>query len=196
MVFQNPENQFVGSTVSDDVAFGLKNPAILRDKMIVKVKEVLQAVGMEDFYDSQPINLSGGQKQCVALASVLALEPDIIILDEATSMLDPLACQELITLVRKIQINYKLTVIAITHDINETLFSDNIFVINNGTLVDDGTPKTIYTDDNALASYGLETPLRRQLQQLLQRKNILPFNKHYLKEEELVEQLCQLKLNS
>lgn len=191
MVFQNPENQFVGSTVSDDVAFGLENQAFSREKMLKIVNQVLEDVGMLGFYNSQPNNLSGGQKQRVALASVLALEPDIIILDEATSMLDPQARIELIDLVRKVQQKYNLTVVAITHDINETTFSDQIAVINNGQLVENDVPSKIYTKDTELFSYGLEPPLSRQIQVSLEKDEDLHLSNGYLTEEELLNLLCQ-----
>lgn len=119
MVFQNPDNQFVGSTVEDDVAFGLENQGIPREEMLVRVKDALEQVRMSEFATREPARLSGGQKQRVAIAGVVALRPDIIILDEATSMLDPEGREEVIATIKKIKEKNNLTVLSITHDIDE-----------------------------------------------------------------------------
>ena len=129
MVFQNPDNQFVGSTVEDDVAFGLENNGVPRQEMISRIEEALAEVRMSEFKDKEPVRLSGGQKQRVALASILALRPDIIILDEATSMLDPNGRQEVIAAIRKIKERFNLTVISITHDLDEASLADRILMM-------------------------------------------------------------------
>ena len=134
MVFQNPDNQFVGSTVQDDVAFGLENIGLPRDEMIIRIDDALKRVGMEDFKLMEPSRLSGGQKQRVAIAGVLALRPQIIVLDEATSMLDPKGRQEVLNTVKSIKEESKMTVISITHDINEANEADRIFVMNKGKI--------------------------------------------------------------
>ena len=126
MVFQNPDNQFVGATVEDDVAFGLENKGIPLEEMQSRVKEALQLVGMSDFADREPSRLSGGQKQRVAIAGAIAMRPNIIILDEATSMLDPEGRLELIQTIKEIRDQYNMTVISITHDLDEVALSDRV----------------------------------------------------------------------
>ena len=143
MVFQNPDNQFVGSTVEDDVAFGLENNGVPRQEMITRIEEALAEVRMSEFKDKEPARLSGGQKQRVALASILALRPDIIILDEATSMLDPNGRQEVIAAIRKIKDRFNLTVISITHDLDEASLADRILMMQGGRLVQDKKPEAV-----------------------------------------------------
>ncbi|ARW19261.1 Energy-coupling factor transporter ATP-binding protein EcfA1 [Pediococcus pentosaceus] len=141
MIFQNPDNQFVGATVEDDVAFGLENLGIETDKMHKIVNNVLKKVRMEDFKERQPDQLSGGQKQRVAIAGVLASKPEIIILDEATSMLDPQGRYEIINLINEIHQENDITVISITHDVSEAMLSDHVIVLNDGKIVESGAPK-------------------------------------------------------
>jgi len=140
MVFQNPDNQFVGSTVEDDVAFGLENQGIPREEMLVRVKDALEQVRMSEFATREPARLSGGQKQRVAIAGVVALRPDIIILDEATSMLDPEGREEVIATIKKIKEKNNLTVLSITHDIDEAANANRVLVMRQGELVREGTP--------------------------------------------------------
>ena len=141
MVFQNPDNQFVGTTVQDDVAFGLENNGIPRDDMVQRVEDSLRKVKMDQFLYQEPHHLSGGQKQRVAIAGVLALRPSIIILDEATSMLDPRGREEVLETVRVLKEEKSLTVISITHDLEEAAKADRIIVMNKGEVFREGTQK-------------------------------------------------------
>ncbi len=141
IVFQNPDNQFVGATVADDVAFGLENRGVPRSKMLKIVPEAIKAVGMDDYTNAEPSNLSGGQKQRVAIAGILAIQPKIIILDEATSMLDPSGRSKILQIVHQMKKKDNLTVVSITHDIDEANLADQIIVMNNGGLVDQGNTK-------------------------------------------------------
>ena len=134
MVFQNPDNQFVGTTVQDDVAFGLENNGVPREEMVGRVKTSLQRVKMDQFLDQEPHHLSGGQKQRVAIAGVVALRPRIIILDEATSMLDPRGREEVLETIRDLKGSNQMTVISITHDLEEAARADRMIVMNQGRL--------------------------------------------------------------
>ena len=144
MVFQNPDNQFVGATVEDDVAFGLENQGIPLEEMKKRVSEALSLVGMAEFSKKEPARLSGGQKQRVAIAGVVALRPDILILDEATSMLDPEGRLELIKIVQKIRQNHQMTVISITHDLDEVAMSDRVLVMKKGEVESTSTPRELF----------------------------------------------------
>ncbi|MDO4431757.1 MAG: energy-coupling factor ABC transporter ATP-binding protein [Aerococcaceae bacterium] len=188
MVFQNPDNQFVGSTVEDDVAFGLENHGVPRDEMITRIEEALQQVRLFDFKKKEPARLSGGQKQRVALASVLALRPDIVILDEATSMLDPLGRQEVLDAVRAMKAQFNLTVISITHDIDEASSADRIFVMKRGELAHQGMPEQIFALGDDLIQLGLDVPFAQKLVTQL-KQNGVPVPEGYLNEEELFQWL-------
>ncbi|MDQ0272608.1 energy-coupling factor ABC transporter ATP-binding protein [Cytobacillus purgationiresistens] len=185
MVFQNPDNQFVGTTVQDDVAFGLENHGIPRDDMIKRVQQALESVKMEQFLDQEPHHLSGGQKQRVAIAGVLALRPDIIVLDEATSMLDPRGREEVLETVRILKKDHKMTVISITHDLEEAAKADRIIVMNKGELYKQGTPEEIFQLDEELVSLGLDIPFPVKMSKMLKALDI-PVTKYHLSEEELV----------
>ena len=150
IVFQNPENQFVGDTVKDDISFGLINKGLSEHNIKDKVKEVLKEVKMSEFINEKPENLSGGQKQRIALADALVLRPKILMLDETTSMLDPLSRKNLLSLIRNIQKKYELTVIAITHDVNEALYSDQIIILNMGEISFCGDQKSLFKRDKLL----------------------------------------------
>lgn len=182
MVFQNPDNQFVGPTVQDDVAFGLENKSIERNEMIERVDSALKDVEMIEFANREPNSLSGGQKQRVALASVLALQPDIIILDEATSMLDPKGRKSLLKLVQKLRSQYKITVIAITHDIQEIEQSDQVIIIDGGKKKLEGKPAKILIEDEKLESFGLEVPFTRRARKRLFELGIILPNDYESKE--------------
>ncbi|MDC0807322.1 energy-coupling factor transporter ATPase, partial [Collinsella aerofaciens] len=134
IVFQNPDNQFVGATVEDDVAFGLENQGIPREEMLQRVEKAIEQVGMLEFKDREPSRLSGGQKQRVAIAGIIALRPTIIILDEATSMLDPEGREDLMAVMRELQKKFQLTIISITHDLTEIALSDRTLVFQKGKL--------------------------------------------------------------
>lgn len=188
MVFQNPENQFVGSSVEDDVAFGLENNGVPREDMLVRVKESLERVRMWDMRDKAPSNLSGGQMQRVALAGIIALRPDIIIMDESTSMLDPKGRQEVLNTVKEIKEEDNLTVISITHDLNEAVESDEIIVMEEGRIVETGPPEQIFSYGEKLITMGLDVPFSEQLKKSLDKEGLhLP--DHYLDEEALLEWL-------
>ncbi|WP_062349865.1 energy-coupling factor ABC transporter ATP-binding protein [Bacillus kwashiorkori] len=167
MVFQNPDNQFVGTTVQDDVAFGLENHGIERDEMVKRVHDSLKKVNMQDFLNQEPHHLSGGQKQRVAIASVLALRPKIIILDEATSMLDPRGRQEVYETINKLRKEENLTIISITHDLEEAARADRIIVMNRGKVYSEGNPKQIFEMDEQLYQLGLDIPFTHKLVKLL-----------------------------
>jgi energy-coupling factor transport system ATP-binding protein len=188
MVFQNPENQFVGATVEDDVAFGLENLGMPRDEMKVRVKDALDRVQMWDLADRQPANLSGGQKQRAAIAGTIASRPDIIVLDEATSMLDPLGRQIVFETIKEIKEEDDLTIISITHDINEALESDRIVVMEEGKIVTIGKPEEIFAYGEKLIELGLEMPFSETLKASLEKVGF-PVPKEYLTDERMMEWL-------
>jgi energy-coupling factor transport system ATP-binding protein len=188
MVFQNPDNQFVGATVQDDVAFALENNGIPREDMVERVKESLKNVQMDTFLNQEPHNLSGGQKQRVAIAGVIALRPSVIILDEATSMLDPKGREEVLDLVFDLKNKYNMTVISITHDLEEAARADRIVVMNKGKLYREGTPEAIFQMDEELIELGLDIPFPVKMSKLLKEMG-LGITKPYLTEEELVADL-------
>ena len=190
MVFQNPDNQFVGATVEDDVAFGLENQGMDYPMMVKRVHEALELVGMQNFKEREPARLSGGQKQRVAIAGVVALQPDIIILDEATSMLDPEGRLELIRTVKEIKDNNHLTVISITHDLDEISLSDRVLVMKNGRVESTATPRELFSRPD-LEDLGLDQPFVNQVKAaMIQTGLTLP--ETYLTEKELQEQLWEL----
>ncbi|WP_125765143.1 energy-coupling factor ABC transporter ATP-binding protein [Levilactobacillus mulengensis] len=174
MIFQNPDNQFVGATVEDDVAFGLENRQVPRTTMLPRVKAALAEVGMADFAQREPSSLSGGQKQRVALAGIVAIAPEILILDEATSMLDPRGRSDMLALVRQLRERQHLTVISITHDIDEAAGADRILVIDDGQLIEEAQPATIFARGAGLIEMGLDLPFTANLKQALQQRGITP----------------------
>ncbi|HGJ5997934.1 TPA: energy-coupling factor ABC transporter ATP-binding protein [Streptococcus pneumoniae] len=190
MVFQNPDNQFVGATVEDDVAFGLENQGLSRQEMKKRVEEALALVGMLDFKKREPARLSGGQKQRVAIAGVVALRPAILILDEATSMLDPEGRRELIGTVKGIRKDYDMTVISITHDLEEVAMSDCVLVMKKGEIESTSSPRELFSR-NDLDQIGLDDPFANQLKKSLSQNGYdLPEN--YLTESELEDKLWEL----
>ena len=191
MVFQNPDNQFVGTTVQDDVAFGLENNGVPREIMVERLHWALKSVKMEAFLDQEPHHLTGGQKQRVAIASVLALQPSIIILDEATSMLDPRGREELMELVRVLREEQKITVVSITHDLNEASKADRIIVMNDGQIYKEGKPDEIFRLDEELSAIGLDIPFAIKLSKALYDQQV-PISGSYLLFEQLVKELCAL----
>ena len=190
MVFQNPDNQFVGATVEDDVAFGLENQGLAYDLMVERVQQALELVGMQDFREREPARLSGGQKQRVAVAGVVALRPDIIILDEATSMLDPEGRLDLIQTVEKIKDSNQLTVISITHDLDEIALSDRVLVMKEGQVESTATPRELFSRED-LEELGLDQPFVNQVKAAL-RQSGFPLPDTYLTEKELQDQLWAL----
>lgn len=191
MVFQNPDNQFVGSTVQDDVAFGLENIGVPREEMHERVANAVKAVNMFDFMDKEPARLSGGQKQRVAIAGIIALAPDIIILDEATTMLDPKGRKEVIETIRQLKQERDLTVISITHDIDEAAQANRIFVMQAGQLKRIGTPEEIFAAGADVIEMGLDIPFPEKLKYQLSRQG-LAVPAEYLTEERMVEWLWTL----
>ena len=189
MVFQNPDNQFVGATVEDDVAFGLENQGIDHATMVSRVTEALEIVGMKEFKDREPARLSGGQKQRVAIAGVVALRPDIIILDEATSMLDPEGRLDLIQTVKRIKDSHNMTVISITHDLDEVALSDRVLVMKKGRVESSSTAKELFSRSD-LEELGLDQPFSNQVKVSLAEDFDLPTG--YLTEKELQESLWEL----
>ena len=190
MVFQNPDNQFVGATVEDDVAFGLENQGLSRQEMKKRVEEALDLVGMLDFKKREPVRLSGGQKQRVAIAGVVALRPAILILDEATSMLDPEGRRELIETVKGIRKDYDMTVISITHDLEEVAMSDRVLVMKKGEIESTSSPRDLFSRHD-LDQIGLDAPFANQLKHSLSQNGYdLPEN--YLTESELEDKLWEL----
>ena len=190
MEFQNPDNQFVGATVEDDVAFGLENQGLDYDLMVERVQQALELVGMQDFKEREPARLSGGQKQRVAVAGVVALRPDIIILDEATSMLDPEGRLDLIQTVKKIKDSNQLTVISITHDLDEIALSDRVLVMKEGQVESTATPRELFSRED-LEELGLDQPFVNQVKAAL-RQSGFPLPDTYLTEKELQDQLWAL----
>ena len=191
IVFQNPDNQFVGATVGDDVAFGLENRGVPRTEMLKIVDQAIKNVGMEEFITSEPANLSGGQKQRVAIAGILAVKPKILILDEATSMLDPQGRETIIKLVKKMKQKNNLTIISITHDINEVMLSDEVLVLNDGIKMLQGRPDDIFENYELIKKIGLDIPFIFKVKLELKKHHIsIPQNIN--SEEKLIEYLCQL----
>ncbi len=190
MVFQNPDNQMVASIVEDDLAFGPENIGIPREEISNRIDYALSAVGMEKFKHSTPTRLSGGQKQRIAIAGVLALKPEILILDESTSMLDPAGREEVMAVIKKLN-ESGITVIDITHYMDEAVDADKVFVISNGTVVMQGTPKEVFSQTNEIESYGLCLPKAAYIAQKL-RKNGVPVKNDVYTKEELKEALCEL----
>lgn len=190
IVFQNPDNQFIGATVRDDIAFGLENTCVPQEEMDEIIDYFSRKVGMEDFLDHEPTKLSGGQKQRVAIAGILAMNPKIIILDEATSMLDPMGRREINTLVKALSKEKDITIISITHDIEEAKNTDRVIILEKGRVVANGRPETILFDENNLIKYELDVPFSLKVANGL---NALGVNiNKTLDMEELIKELCQL----
>lgn len=188
MVFQNPDNQFVGATVQDDVAFGLENRGIERSVMVERIENALQTVRMEKYMDTEPYRLSGGQKQRVAIAGVLAILPKVLILDEATVMLDPQGRQEMMDTITQLQDTRDMTVITITHDLHEILRMDRVIVLNEGEKWADTTPRELMKKGELLKEIGLALPFTTALSHVLQAEGIR-FQTEPLTIDEMVEEL-------
>lgn len=191
MVFQNPDNQFVGATVEDDIAFGLENKGIPLKEMRERVVEALNLVDMSDFKTREPARLSGGQKQRVAIAGAVAMRPSVIILDEATSMLDPEGRLELIGTIQKIREQYGMTVISITHDLDEVTLSDRVLVMKNGQIESSSSPRELFSRGDELLDLGLDIPFTSTIIKAL-RQIGFTFDNHYLLEKELEDKLWTL----
>lgn len=194
IVFQNPDNQFIGSTVRDDIAFGLENKCVEPEKMDDIINEYAKKVNMLDFLDHEPETLSGGQKQRVAIAGILALHPSIIIMDESTSMLDPKGKKEINELVRELNEKNNMTILSITHDIEEAVYADNVILLNQGKIVAMGRSEDILKQEDLLKSIKLEVPFAYKLSKKLN-ENGIKIDKT-VNIRELVNQLCQSHSNN
>lgn len=188
IVFQNPDNQFVGTTVRYDIAFGLENMNTPREEMIKLVDEFSKKVLMYDYLDQEPHNLSGGQKQRVAIAGLLAMNCDIMIFDEATSMLDPEGVRDVVDLLKDLKQNYDKTMITITHDLNMALLSDRVIVLNDGKIILDGTPEDVFSHTKELMETELDIPFNLKLY------NEAINDEKISKNRKLVDALWQLSL--
>lgn len=189
IVFQNPDNQFIGATVRDDIAFGLENKCVPPEEMDAIIDSFSKRVGMYDFLDHEPSKLSGGQKQRVAIAGILAMAPKILILDEATSMLDPRGKKEINELVKKLRQESDMTVISITHDIDEALQSDQVILLNQGKVEKMGPSDEILRDKETLLRLGLNVPFAYMVSERLKKDGYL--GQIEIRQERLVDQLCQ-----
>lgn len=191
IVFQNPDNQFIGSTVKDDIAFGLENHRVKQEDMDPIIREFANKAGLNDFLEKEPTALSGGQKQRVAIAGGLAMGPKIIIFDEATSMLDPKGREDIKRLINELHKNKEITIISITHDIEEVLHSDDCIVMNKGKIFDHNKPEMIFKDSERLRKIDLDVPFELKLVEEFKKEGIrLKANK----QNEIVEELCQYAL--
>lgn len=192
MIFQNPDNQMIASVVEEDVAFGPENLGMQPERIRASVKEALEAVGMMEYRKSAPTRLSGGQKQRIAIAGVLAMKPECIVLDEPTAMLDPKGRKEVMKTLWKLNKEDKMTVIHITHYMEEAVNADRIIVMDHGKVVLEGTPRQVFTEVELLKQYGLDVPQMTELAYRL-RKDGLNVPADILTTEEMVNALCQLK---
>lgn len=191
MVFQNPDNQIIGSVVEEDVAFGLENIGVETEEIWKRVAESLEAVGMTAYREQSPNRLSGGQKQRVAIAGVMAMRPRCIVLDESTAMLDPVGRKEVMQTVRRLNKEEGITIILITHYMEEAVQADRIFVMDEGHLVMQGLPKEIFSQVEKLKSYHLDVPQVTELAYELNKEGII-LPSDILTVDEMVDTLCQL----
>lgn len=190
IVFQNPDNQFIGATVADDIAFGLENHQVVSDKMEAIIQDFAKRVGMSKYLQSEPTKLSGGQKQRVAIAGVLAMAPSIIIFDEATSMLDPQGKAEINDLIQQIHQLSNITIISITHDIEEVSKSDHVVVMDQGHVIMMGSPQEILLKEKELVNLKLDIPFALKFVKALQQNGI--DIKPCITLEGVLEEVCQL----
>jgi len=191
MVFQNPDNQIVATSVEEDVAFGPENLGVVSSEIKARVKDSLKAVGMHEYSKVAPHNLSGGQKQRIAIAGILAMKPNCIILDEATSMLDPTGRTEVLEVLRKLNKEENITIIHITHHMNEAVYGDRLIIIDDGNIVKDDSPREVFADVEGLKKLGLDVPQVTELFYELKKEGIeLPLN--IIDIDEAVEVLREL----
>ena len=188
MVFQNPDNQIVANVVREDVAFGLENLGVPQDEMVRRVEAALSAVRMSEFAETAPHMLSGGQKQRVAIAGVLAMEPELIIMDEATAMLDPSGRAEVLATVRKPNREKGMTVVWITHFMEEAAIADRLIVMNDGSVALEGTPRQVFSRVNEIKALGLDVPPMAELAQTLRDRG-LPLPEGILTVSDMVKEL-------
>ena len=195
MIFQNPDNQIVATVVREDVAFGMENLGVPHDEMVQRIDEALAAVRMTDYADSAPHMLSGGQKQRVAIAGILAMQPSVIIADEATAMLDPSGRKEVLKTIKRLNREKGITVVWITHFMEEAAQADRIVVMNKGTTVLSGTPREVFEQVETLREIHLDVPHMTDLSQDL-RKEGMPLPAGILTVEEMAEEVCKLLCQS
>ncbi|MBO8463167.1 MAG: energy-coupling factor transporter ATPase [Firmicutes bacterium] len=191
MVFQNPDNQIIGTVVEEDVAFGPENLGIPTSEIWERVEKSLEAVHMTAYREHSPNKLSGGQKQRIAIAGVVAMEPECIVLDEPTAMLDPVGRKDVLDAVMELNEKKNITIILITHNMDEVVFADKVYVMDHGKVVLKGTPREIFSNVEVMKQYGLEVPVATELAYWLKKEGI-DISTNILTKEELVEQLCQL----
>ncbi|MDD3393155.1 MAG: energy-coupling factor transporter ATPase [Clostridia bacterium] len=193
MVFQNPDNQLVATVVEEDIAFGPENMGVAPEEIRRRVDEALATVHMEQYATHTPSKLSGGQKQRIAIAGVLAMKPDCIVLDEPTAMLDPSGRKEVMETIERLNKDEGITIILITHYMDEAVRGDRVYVIDDGEIVMEGKPKEIFSQVERLQQYGLDVPQVTEVAHLLRKEGIdIPAD--ILTVEEMVGALCQLKL--
>ena len=190
MVFQNPDNQLVATVVEEDVAFGPENLGLPREEIRRRVNSALCAVGMEEYAHHAPHKLSGGQKQRIAIAGILAMKPSVILFDESTSMLDPLGRAEVVSIMERLNREEGITVLHITHYMDEAARASRVIVMNDGKIALDGAPKTVFKDVEKLRSLGLEAPQGVELLHELSKEGMRFFGDP-LSEEECIEALCR-----
>ena len=191
IVFQNPDNQFIGSTVADDIAFGLENHCVPQEDMQALIEKSAASVGMSDFLQAEPTHLSGGQKQRVAIAGILAMTPDIIILDESTSMLDQQGKASINAQIKRLHDEKNITILSITHDMEEVAQSQHVIVLNHGVVEMEGTPKEVFAQEAMLKKMQLDIPFALKFSKAMQKEGFSSI--HALTLDEVVNQLCQLK---
>ncbi len=190
MVFQNPDNQMVASIIEDDIAFGAEDLGIERQEIIERVDWALTAVGMQEYRKHTPFKLSGGQKQRIAIAAILAMRPTILILDESTAMLDPKGRREVLEVIKKLNLEQNITVILITHFMEEAIDSDKVYVMNEGRVISSGTPREVFARKEIINVANLDLPIASQLSQKLREDGYhIDFS---LTADEVVEEICQL----
>ncbi len=189
IVFQNPDNQFIGSTVADDIAFGLENRCIPQNEMQGLIETAAAQVGMTKFLESEPTKLSGGQKQRVAIAGILAVAPDIIIFDESTSMLDPRGKKAINEEIRRLHEERDITILSITHDMEEVAQSDNVLVLRDGTIAMTGTPREVFSRERELKEMDLDVPFAWKITEVLMKLGLA--DHPALNLEEAAEELCR-----
>ncbi len=192
MVFQNPENQLVSSVVEEDIAFGPENLGLPRDEIIERVNWALETLGLENLRFGSPHNLSSGQKQKVAIAGVLAMKPDCIVLDEPTANLDPRARREVLDSAFQLNREEGITIVLLTHFMNEVIFCDRMIVMDEGEIVMQGPPRELFQQGERITSLGLDFPVAARLASGLHREGF-PITPDIIQTEELVESICRLK---
>ncbi len=191
MVFQNPDNQIVATVVEEDVAFGPENLGMEPEEIRKRVDEALKNVGMYDFRDRQPHLLSGGQKQRVAIAGIIAMKPKCIIFDEATAMLDPSGRKEVMNTIKKLNKEENITVLHITHFMEEAVEADRVIVMEKGKKLTEGTPKEVFSKIDMLKSIGLDVPYMAELSDSLKKEGVF-INENILTVDEMVMEICRL----